>query len=93
MKKLAIIVVIVLILYCSAYGVARWRKCIVMQTRELKEEGVLVRQTGPGFDVRDDWKGRLKNKVNPALYVFFRPLEFIEDSARGSRKPLPSAKS
>ena len=91
MKKLVIFIVIILFFYCAAYGVARWRKCIVMNKYEEKEKHLLVRHTAPGADVRKDWKGNFKNQMNPALYTFFRPLEFIEDSVRGGSSPLPSA--
>jgi hypothetical protein len=99
MKKFTRIAVVVLLLYCAAYGVARWRKFIVMREYDLKEESLLVRHTGFGWDVRDtprsprDWpelKGHLKNKINPYLVTFFRPLELIEDSIRGFKKPLPA---
>ena len=93
MKKLAIIATLILALYCAAYGIARWRKCIVMDAHEEKAEKLIVHRTGPGVDVRNDWKGHLKNKINPVLYAIFRPLEAIEDQVRGSSKPLPAARS
>ncbi|HWB59193.1 MAG TPA: hypothetical protein VG733_06865 [Chthoniobacteraceae bacterium] len=92
MKKLAVFVVILLFVYCAAYGVARWRKCIVMNRYEVKEQHLLVRHTAPGVDVRKDWKGDFKNKLNPVLYIIFRPLELIEDRLRGGssrNSPLP----
>jgi transposase len=78
-----------LCLYCGAYGIARWRKCIVMDVHVLKDEKLLVRRTAPGVDARDDWKGHFKNKINPILFIVFRPLELIEDQVRGGGTPLP----
>ena len=89
MKKLIRILLAALILYCAAYGIARWRKFIVMREYDLKEERLLVRHTGFGWDVRDTPRGHFKNKINPYLVAFFWPLEHIEDSIRGFRKPLP----
>jgi len=89
MKKIAIFTLVALLIYCSAYGVVRWRKFIVMDEYDLKEQSLLVRETIPGWDVRDDWKGRLKNKINGHIFVFFRPLELIETRRCGFRKPLP----
>ena len=54
----------------------------------IKDEFLLVRQAGPGGDVREDWRGKLKNAVNPAVFIVFRPLAAIENVARGSREPL-----
>ncbi len=79
---------VAMLLYGVAYGVARWRKCIVMQEYVLKEDMALVRRTGPGWDVRDNWRGRLKNRINPRIAIFFRPLSAIENTLRGFRRPL-----
>ena len=81
------------VIVCVAYGVARWRKFIVMREFLLKEKRTFVCRTGPGRDVREDWRGALKNRVNPALFVFFRPLALIEDRIRGSRRPLAPTSS
>ena len=89
MKKALALILIMILIYCSAYDVARWRKIIVMQEYHLKEESLLIRETGPGWDLRDNWKGRLKNKLNGPIFIFFRPLEIIENQLRGFRKPLP----
>ena len=89
MKATIRIILAALALYCAAYGIARWRKFIVMREFDLKEESLLVRHTGFGWDVRDSPRGHLKNKINPYLVTFFWPLEWIEDSVRGFRKPLP----
>jgi hypothetical protein len=75
-------------LYGAAYGVARWRKSIVMYDYYAKEEGLIVRRTGPGLDVRADWRGRAKNCVNPVVFTIFRPLCALEDLARGGSRPI-----
>ena len=92
-KKLIIFIVIALLLYCSAYGVARWRKCIVMAAYNQKGENLLVLETAPGIDIRDNWKGHLKNKINPIFFVVFRPLELLENHFRGSKRQLPHTAS
>lgn len=75
-------------LYGLGYGLARWRKCIVMCEYYRKEEYVIVRRTWPGFDMRDDWVGRTKNRLNPLLFTVFRPLALIEDRVRGGERPI-----
>jgi hypothetical protein len=86
--KMAICLVV---LYALGYGVARWRKFIVMKECGAKEARLLIRRTGPGKDVREDWRGGVKNRFNPILFICFRPLCLIEDSARGFSKPLQRA--
>jgi hypothetical protein len=77
-----------LCLYGCGYGIARWRKCIVMREYNSKDDYLLVRRTGPGHDVRENWRGRFKNRVNPALFVLFRPAAFVEDGVRGGVGPI-----
>lgn len=79
-----------LVLYAISYGVVRWRKFVVMREYCVKEERVVVRRTGAGFDIRENWRGRLKNRINPALFMLFRPAEFLEDRVRGGVSPIPS---
>ena len=79
---------LVLLLYTLGYGVARWRKFIVMKEYNTKEQGFLIRRTGPGWDVRDTWRGRLKNSLNPGAHFCFRPLCLVEDHVRGFSRPL-----
>ena len=87
-RKFLTITVCVLSFYTLGYGVARWRKFIVMKEYNAKEDRLLVRRTGPGRDVRDSWRGRVKNSLSPVLYVCFRPLCLAEDYVRGGTKPL-----
>ena len=75
-------------LYAASYGGARWRKFIVMREYVVKEERMKVRRTGPGWDVRNNWKGHVKNKLNPAAFYFFWPLCSVEDSLRGSSRRI-----
>jgi hypothetical protein len=78
---------------CSFEGwvrhVARWRKFVVMHEYHLKEMRLVVTRTGPGWDVRDDWRGHLKNRANPIVFGFFRPFCWIEDYVRGSTRSMP----
>lgn len=87
-RKLTILAVVVALAYGLGYGVARWRKVVVMREYHLKEQGWVVRHTGPGLDVRDDWRGRFKNHVNPVVFFFFRPLCAMEDFLRGGRRSI-----
>jgi len=89
-KSVFIVAVLGLVLYPLGYGMARWRKCIVMQEYVLKEQGLLIRRTGPGRDVRDTWQGRVKNRLNPAVYFAFFPLCRVEDRVRGFSMTLRS---
>jgi hypothetical protein len=87
-RKLIILVVLFTLIYGFGYGVARWRKFVVMREYSIKEQGLVVRHTGPGFDVRDDWRGRLKNRANPVVFFCFRPLCEVEDFVRGGRRAI-----
>jgi len=87
-RKLIILAIVVVMIDGLGYGVARWRKIVVMQEYRLKEQGLVVRQTGPGWDVRDDWRGRFKNRANPVLFACFRPFCSLEDFVRGSRRAI-----
>jgi hypothetical protein len=86
--KFTIWALLIITVYGFGYGVARWRKFIVMHEYDVKEQRLVVRQTGPGWDVRDDWRGHLKNCANPLVFFCFRPLCWIEDCVRGSTKAL-----
>ena len=83
----------VLVVYAISYGGVRWRKFVVMREYCMKEESLISRRTGAGFDIRENWRGRLKNRINPALFVFFRPAELIEDHMRGGVSRIPSSRS
>jgi hypothetical protein len=87
-RKLTIIAVVLAVVYTTGYGVARWRKFVVMREYHLKGEGVVLRETGPGLDVRQDWRGRLKNRANPVVFFCFRPLCAVEDFFRGGRRSI-----
>jgi hypothetical protein len=87
-RKLSILAAAAVLVYGFGYGVARWRKLIVMQEYLLKEQRLVVRRTGPGLDVRDDWRGRFKNGANPVVFFCYRPLSSLEDFVRGSKRPL-----
>lgn len=87
-RKLIILSVVLVLIYSFGYGVARWRKFVVMREYHIKEQGLVVRHTGPGFDVRDDWRGRFKNRANPVAFFCFRPLCAIEDFVRGGRRTI-----
>lgn len=92
-RRIVAYLTFVFLFYCAAYGIARWRKLIVMQAFHQKEEQLFIRKTGPGCDIREDWKGRLKNKISPFVFGFFRPLEFVEDCFRGCKRKLPRSDS
>ena len=87
-RKLTHFVVSLMLIYSFGYGIARWRKFVVMSEYCIKEDGLVVRHTAPGFDVRDDWRGQLKNRVNPVAFFCFRPLCAIEDLVRGGRRTI-----
>jgi hypothetical protein len=76
--RLATPILVVAVLYGAAYGVARWRKYIVMSAYCNKEkiEGHLQ----PGFDLRSGWRGQARND---AIFAVFRPLCALEDVMRG----------
>lgn len=91
MRKRALAIVSAAVaLYIVGYGVARWRKFIVMQEYDWKERALVVRKTGVGLDVRDNWKGHLKNALNPVAFFCFRPLCTLEDRFRGGTRPRHS---
>ncbi len=75
------------IIYVLGYGLVRWRKFIVMKEYDAKEERLMVREVGPGWDVRDDGRGILKNRLDPMVFSWFHPMCFIENAIRGSKKP------
>ena len=87
-RKHLVLAAAAVLIYTLGYGAVRWRKFVVMKEYHLKEQAMEVRRTGPGWDVRDDWKGRLKNKLNPAAFFCFRPLCCLEDHLRGFTRPL-----
>ena len=82
--RLATPVLMVAVLYGAAYGVARWRKYIVMSAYCNKEESLIVRHPQPGFDLRSGWRGQARND---ALFEVFRPLCALEDMFRGGSTP------
>lgn len=75
-------------IYCCGYGVARWRKCIIMTESRVDLPGIL-RRTAPGVGDRGTSIGRFKNRTNRALFLVFRPLSALEDVVRGGLHPLP----
>jgi hypothetical protein len=87
-RKALFLVAVGAVLYAAAYGAVRWRKFIVMREYVRKEEMMLVRHTGPGLDVRNNWKGQLKNRMNPVVFLAFRPIGLVEDCFRGFSKPI-----
>jgi hypothetical protein len=87
-SKILISAVVFALVYVLGYGVARWRKFVVMQECYVKEEGLEVRRTRPGSDVRDDWRGRFKNRASPILFSIYRPLCAMEDFVRGGRRTI-----
>lgn len=89
-RKLLFWIAAFAILYGNGYCVARWRKFIVMYEDYRVVENIVVRRTGPGIDLRDNRIGQLKNRLSPYVFTFFRPLGSIEDSLRGSVRPLRS---
>lgn len=86
-RKLLFSIAGIAILYSSGYCVARSRKFIVMHEPHFKDERIVVRRTGPGRDLRENWIGRMKNELNPVVYTFFRPMCCVEDYVRGSTEP------
>ncbi len=42
------------------------------------------RELIPGHDVRDDWRGRLKNSANPYIFKAMSPLVWVESKVRGT---------
>lgn len=87
-QELFILAVMVALVYGFGYGVARWRKFVVMREYNIKEQRLVVRHTAPGFDVRNDWRGRFKNRANPVVFFCFRPLCAIEDFVRGGTRTI-----
>lgn len=85
--KLSFCILILAALYLSGYAFSRWRYFIVMYDRNVKEEWVSVRTTGPGHDVRTTSRGRAKNLINPYVYYLFLPVAKVEDLVRGGRTP------
>lgn len=83
--RLAVPVLMLAVLYGAAYGVARWRKYIVMSAYCNKEEGLIVRHPEPGFDLRSGWRGQARND---ALFAVFQPLCALEDWVRGGSTPF-----
>lgn len=88
MKKTFRCLLIACLAYGCSYVVVRARLFVVMREYDEKDEQMLVRRTGPGWDVRNDWRGELKNRLNPVIFVCFRPLAWSEDRLRGFRRPI-----
>ena len=74
--------------YAALYGVVRWRKVLVMRERCIKERFLLVRSIAAGQDIRDNWRGQVKNRMAPYLLTAFYPLASLENSARGGERLL-----
>ena len=89
-KRFTLVITILLLLYIATYGIARWRRFIVMRETDLKEQQLVARFVERGWDVRGDWRGHLKNRINPILVTFFQPLIQLENACRGSKRPLRS---
>src|SRR5690349_14777289 len=83
-------VLLAISVYTCAYGIARWRKFVVMTEYYVKENGLAVRRTQPGFDIRENWRGHFKNELNRPAFLLFRPLELLEDRVRGGTRHLTS---
>jgi hypothetical protein len=78
-------------LYLAAYGTTRSRKFLVMKEYIVKEDRMIVRTVGPGWDVRENDRGRWKNRINPIVFAAFRPMVWMENQFRGGRTPLGRA--
>ena len=87
-RRLLLIIAVLVLLYVGAYGLVRWRKFLVIRETHLKEEQLLARFVERGWDVRDDWRGHLKNRINPFLVTLFQPLIQLENACRGFKRPL-----
>jgi hypothetical protein len=85
--KTIVVVLAVVALYTAGYALARWRGFVVMYELHIKEERVALRKTGLGRDIREDWRGKLKNQLNPAVFYFFWPVAKLEDFVRGGKVP------
>ena len=91
-KKALLLTTALVIMYGSCYGLLRWRKCIVMHEYADKVHGYqstgrvdYVRELGPGYDIRSNWRGRLKNTLNPYFYLLMYPCVAVENQFRGFR--------
>jgi hypothetical protein len=84
-RAAALVLAVAILLYGAAYGVARWRKFIVMSECCLGEKGPIVRRTQPGFDLRSERRGQARNEANVVVFMVFRPLCALEDLMRGGR--------
>lgn len=86
-SKVIVVTLALFALYAGGYALARWRGFIVMYDNHFKEERMAIRSTGPGFDVRTNQRGQMKNLINPYVYCFFLPLAKFEDLVRGGQAP------
>jgi hypothetical protein len=64
-RKLILVIVAAVVLYVGAYGLARWRKLIVMH--EMQEEHAVAWYTQRGGHARDSLRGHAKIDSLPAL--------------------------
>jgi hypothetical protein len=54
-----------------------------MKEYSVKEEGVIRREIGRGWDFRSNWRAKIKNEAATPLMVLFKPLVSLENFARG----------
>ncbi len=88
MKRASQIILVLLCAYLCVYGLVRWRKILVMHEYRLKEEKVIVRSVGVGWDCRDNWIGKTKNGLAPWIYRICLPLACCENQVRGGRRKI-----
>ena len=89
MRRILIALAVILGVYLFGYAVLRWRKVLVLHETDIKGTMTAVRWIGPGQDVRDDWRGNVKNAIaGPAVLVFW-PAGWLETEVRGRTRALP----
>ncbi|MEX1097649.1 MAG: hypothetical protein WED34_16505 [Planctomycetales bacterium] len=74
------ILLVVALVYCGGYGIARWRKVLVRHEYFVVGEkvGPVATEIVAGRDLRTRGVGRLKNAVAPIAEAVFTPLRYAE---------------
>lgn len=89
MRRLLILLAATLALYLVGYAALRWRKVLVLHEASVKGERATICWIGPGRDVRENWRGMLRNAIAGPAAICYAPLGWIEVQVRGRTRRLP----
>lgn len=89
MRRFLFVLAAILALYLASYAALRWRSVLVLHEGSVKGERATTYWIGRGFDVRENWRGSLKNAIAGPAAICFAPLGWVEVQVRGRTRRLP----